>query len=142
MIRVALLIALAAGAVARSANAECVTLSVGTVASYADAIFSGTVTDIGADAITFDVDRVWKGPVTKPFTVYVIKSIDAFEPRLGVKYLVFAVRASEEEQRGFDASRQRAFVLRACGSGTREWKHVSNHEVKGLGRGRSPARRR
>lgn len=142
MIRAALLVAIAAFAFPRSASAECVTLSAGTVARYADAIFSGTVTEIGSDAITFDVDRVWKGPVTKPFTVYVIRSIDAFEPRLSVKYLVFAVRASEEEQRGFDARDQRAFVLRQCGSGTREWQHVSNHEVKGLGRGRSPARRR
>ena len=81
-------------------------------------------------------------PATKPFTVYVTQSIERFEPVLGVKYLVFAVRASEEEERALGATDRRAFVVRQCGSGTREWSHVSNHEVKELGRGRSPARRR
>jgi len=142
MIRVALLVAIVAGAFPQSANADCVRLSVRTVARYADAIFSGTATDVGSSAVTFDVDRVWKGPVTKPFTVYIIRSIDSFEPRLGVKYLVFALRASEDEQRGFGSSDRRVFVLRPCGSGTRPWDAVSNNEVKELGRGRSPASRR
>ena len=142
MIRVALLVAIVTGAFPRSANAECVTLSAGTVARHADAIFSGTVTEIDSDAATFDVDRVWRGPVTTPFTVHVISSIEQLELRPGVKYLVFAQRAPVEEQAWIRSERSRAFVLRDCGSGTREWKHVSNHEVKGLGRGRSPARRR
>jgi hypothetical protein len=139
MFRVALLVAIVAGAFPQSASAECVLLSVRTVAKYADAIFSGTVTSIDSDAVTFDVDRVWKGPVTKPFTVYIIRSIDSFEPRLGVKYLVSALRASEDERRGFGSSDRRVFVLRQCGSGTRPWDAVSSSEVKELGRGRSPA---
>jgi hypothetical protein len=146
MIRVALLVAIVAGAFPRSASAECVLLSVRTVAKYADAIFSGTATDIGSSAVssavTFDVDRVWKGPVTKPFTVYIIRSLDSFEPRLGVKYLVFALRASKDDERGFGPIDRRVFVLRQCGSGTRPWDLVSNSEVKELGRGRSPASRR
>jgi hypothetical protein len=142
MIRVALLVAIVAGAFPRSASAECVLLSVRTVARYADAIFSGTATDIGSSAVTFDVDRVWKGPVTKPFTVYIIRSVESFEARLGVKYLVFALRASEDERRGFGSSDRRVFVLRQCGLGTRPWDVVSNSELRELGRGRSPASRR
>jgi hypothetical protein len=60
MFRVTLLVAVLAGAFPRCASAECVTLSVGTVARYADAIFSGTITTIDSDGVTFDVDRVWR----------------------------------------------------------------------------------
>jgi hypothetical protein len=142
VIRVALLVTIVAGAFPLSASAECIALSVGTVARHADAIFSGTVTDIGASTITFDVDRVWKGPVTKPLTVYVISSVEPFEPTLGVKYLVLASRASKDDQLRDSSDRSRAFVLRACESGTRRWEAVSDREIKQLGRGRSPARRR
>ena len=69
MIRNALIVTLFAVAVPTGARAECIQLSVATVARYADAIFSGTITDAADWTITFEVDRVWKGPVTKQFTV-------------------------------------------------------------------------
>src|SRR5262245_49202449 len=63
---------------------------------YADAVFSGKVTDV-ADLsgaldrfVTFDVERAWKGPVTKRFSIHSLdRTLDRYEFDVGRKYLVF-----------------------------------------------------
>ena len=101
MIRIALIATFIAVASSTLAHAECVQLNVATVARYADAVFSGRITDADGSTITFEVDRVWKGPVTKRFTVYRVNSVEAFQPAVGSEYLVFARRASDND--AFDA---------------------------------------
>src|SRR5687767_15522560 len=139
MFRVTLLVAVFAAALPRSAMADCVLMSVGTVARAADAKFSGRVTSIessfgGPSAITFAVDRVWKGPITTPFTVYVPWSIERSGLLVveGEKYLVLAFRASEKERSSILSDAAHVFTVRPCGAGRRRWEHVSNHDVKEL----------
>jgi len=126
------------GAFPRTAGTECIRLSIGTIAPHADVIFSGTVIHVGSSDVTFDVDRVWKGPVTKAFTIYQTTRVEGFEPRLGVKFLVLGLRASEAEHARFGAEQPPVFVLRGCESATSEWKDVSDRDARQLGRGRLP----
>ena len=133
MFRVTLLVAVLAAALPRSASAECIRLGFGTVARAADAIFSGTVTSVGPPAITFAVDRAWKGPVTTPFTVYLPRSVERSGLLVaeGEKYLVLAFRASEKERMSIASDEARIFTVSPCGSGTIPWQQVSNQQVKG-----------
>ena len=142
MFNVLLAVAIAAGAFPPPTRAECVLLKPVTVARAAAAVFSGTVTGIDSATITFDVDRVWKGPVTKQFAIYsVSRSAEPFEPTPGTKYLVFAETASEEERLRLGLRERSVFVVRHCASGTRRWEHVSRDELTQLGRGTSPRSR-
>jgi hypothetical protein len=76
MARIALIVTFLAVAFPTSAGADCVLVHVATVARSADAIFSGTVTDIDDLTVTFEVDQVWKGSVTKRLTVYLVPSTE------------------------------------------------------------------
>ena len=143
MSNIVLAIVMVAATFPRPANAECVLLDPLTVSRQAAAVFSGTVTHIDFPTITFDVDRVWKGPVTKLFSIYSIENrLGEFNPTLGTKYLVFAMSASEDERFHLGLRDRRAFVLRECGSGTRRWQLVSRGQLKALGISKSPSRNR
>jgi hypothetical protein len=85
------------------------------------AVFSGTVSDIEESAgavahvVTFDVQRVWKGTLTKQVSVYQLNTLDAIPFSAGVPYLIVAYRLRPEE-RELSGTIQRtpAFGVASC----------------------------
>jgi hypothetical protein len=75
--------------------------SVGEAKKYADAIFRGTITDIREKTVYFQIARVWKGNVTKVFTMPEVRDSEmnvcvGFLPdhlRVGNDLLVYANRS-------------------------------------------------
>jgi hypothetical protein len=80
------------------------------------AVFSGTVSDIEESAgarghvVTFDVQRVWKGTITKRVSVYQLNTTEAIPFSAGVRYLIVAYRVPPEE-RELSGTIQRAAAL-------------------------------
>ena len=87
-------------------SAECpsMTVSQGMALPTNVAVFSGTVSDIEESAgavahvVTFDVQRVWKGTLTKRVSVYQLNTLDAIPFSAGVPYLIVAYRLRPEER--------------------------------------------
>ena len=106
------------------------------------AVFSGTVSDIeesaGASAhvVTFDVQRVWKGTLTKRVSLYQLNTNEAIQFSAGVPYLVVAYRRVPDE-RELSGTIQRATTLGidTCISGTLE-QAERRGDVRELGPGR------
>jgi hypothetical protein len=139
----------------RVAFAECPELprDIRTIAKYSAVVFSGTVTRIesisasrGAEAVTFDVERVWKGSPSKQFVVYNVTFtgiVDVgFAFQKGTKYIVFAHRQTTQERADFGlaASGPVAFRIGSCGGGTRTYEKAKV-EIAKLGAGRAPSRK-
>ena len=82
------------------ARAECAfeTMSQAMSSPTTVAVFSGTVTEIEESAgaiahvVTFDVQRVWKGTVTKRVSLYQLNTTEAIQFSAGVPYLIVANR--------------------------------------------------
>ena len=130
--------------------AECVSIRLGTIAEDAAVVFSGTVTNVTANAasewpseiVTFDVDRVWKGVLTKQFVIYSFtRTPERFDFKIGTKYVTLAHVQTAEERNlfGLAASGPPTFGVGPCGDGTREYT-VFAAEVAALGPGREPGR--
>jgi len=74
---------------------ECVLIPLGNPArsAYA-AIFLGTVREVtsvhGGQIATFAVDRVWKGEITRTYTIYKEQGVEALTFERGKAYLVSA----------------------------------------------------
>src|SRR5688500_869289 len=86
-------------AITQSAGADCVMLSVATVARYANVVFRGTSIAADSTTVTFKIERVWKGAVSGQFTAYLdIRGSERFTPRLHEDYLVFAHRPTDVER--------------------------------------------
>jgi hypothetical protein len=87
------------------ASAQCafVTISQAIASPTTVAIFSGTVSEIEESAgavahvVTFDVQRVWKGTVTKRVSLYQLNTSEAIQFSAGVPYLMVAYRMRPEE---------------------------------------------
>ena len=140
----------------RVASAECPQLprDIRTIVKYSAMAFSGTVTKIesrsassrGAEAVTFDVERVWKGSPSKHFVVYNVTFTDIadgwFVFQKGTKYIVFAHRMTKERRADFGlaASGPVAFRIESCGGGTTTYEEAKVEMVK-LGPGRDPSRK-
>ena len=100
------------------ASAECpaMTVSQGMALPTTVAVFSGTVSDIEESAgavahvVTFDVQRVWKGTLTKQVSLYQLNTMDAIPFSAGVPYLIVAYRLPPEE-REVSGTIQRATTL-------------------------------
>ena len=137
----------------RVAFAECPRLpaDIREIAKYSALVFSGTVTKIesssasrGAEAITFEIERVWKGSPSKQFIVYnstFTGNTDiGFVFQKGTKYIVFAHRQTAEDRADFGlaASGPAAFRIGACGMGTRPYEDAKV-EIAKLGVGRAPS---
>lgn len=145
------LLGLVAGLVPHVAVAECVSLRANVAAQPAALVFSGAVTDITANnasewpsaIITFDVDKVWKGRVTKQFDVYSFtRTAEAFTFKVGQVYLVFAHEQTEAERRDLNSgiTERQVFVVGQCGDGTRELPVVTPQEIMALGPASDPVR--
>jgi len=131
------------------ASAECVSIAddLGSILPYADAVFSGTATDVtdlsGAldRFVTLDVDRVWKGPVTKRFSIHTFDlTADRYSFDVGRKYLVFAHSPRTEDERVLLRalpSEREPFIVGICGSGTRWFSEVQS-KVSERGPGQRP----
>ena len=99
-------------------SAECPLLTVSQVMVLPTtvAVFSGTVSDIEESAgavahvVTFDVQRVWKGTLTRQVSLYQLNTIDAIPFSAGVPYVIVAVRLRPEE-RELSGTIQRAPAL-------------------------------
>lgn len=88
----------------------------------ADAVFVGTVRKSEPTGIrgfhvvmyraSFEIDRVWKGQVTKFET---IGTVEAFEP--GTRYVVFATRSSEPKSIDLRSSLECGWAERASENG-------------------------
>jgi hypothetical protein len=137
----------------RVAFAECPKLpgDIRAIAKYSALVFSGTVTKIdpisasrGAEAVTFEIERVWKGSPSKQFVVYNVTFtgiVDGpFVFQKGTKYIVFGHRQTPEERVNFGlaASGPASFGLAACGGGTRTYEEAKI-EIEKLGAGRAPS---
>ena len=125
----------------RVAVAECILVRPSHAVQSAAVAFSGTAMN-ERGKITFEVDSVWKGPVTKQFFVILLSGVEQFEFTFGQKYLVFARIPTEPERRYLNlgiADRQ-VFVMGMCGDGTREMARVTRQEIAELGRARVPVR--
>jgi hypothetical protein len=141
----------------RVAFAECPKLpdDIRAIAKSSAVVFSGTVTqiassgvsEIGREAVTLAVDRVWKGSPSRQIVVYNItnKTLTGitdvgFVFSKGTKYIVFAHRLTSEERAhfGLAASGPVAFGIAACGGGTHPYEDA-RPEVAKLGAGRAPS---
>ena len=138
-------------AVPRVAFSECVTLSMSEAVKSAAIVFTGTMTNVTATKVvdwpgeiaTFNVDRVWKGPVTKRFVIYSAApySLEFFHFALGMRYIVLAHAhtAAERKQFGIAVSTPPTFGVGGCGGGTREFSRFKA-ELAQLGPGTAPTR--
>jgi hypothetical protein len=125
----------------RVAAAECIHLPSSHAVQSAAVVFSGTAMN-ERGKITFEVDSVWKGPVTKQFFVILLGGVEQFEFKFGQKYLVFARIPTEAERRYLNLliTERQIFVIGSCGDGTREMARVTRQEIAELGRARAPVR--
>jgi hypothetical protein len=132
----------------RTVDAECVGFPLEHYVKYADVIFLGVVKDIReVDAskhiVTFEVSRVWKGPVRRTAVLYQAPwvAFDSYEfPRraVGTQYLVFAARLTAPQRRDFALEgQQQRFAVPACGGGTTELRDIRD-APRQLGAGRKP----
>lgn len=125
------------------------------------AVFSGTVAEVRAlDAvllITFDVDGIWKGDVSKRAFVYrpiyrppepkpgargggiVGGSGDVSPFEIGKRYLVMAHIVTDQERSEFAvAAKPGSLAVDTCGSGSRPFEVFANYDLKEMGPGRKP----
>jgi hypothetical protein len=137
----------------RVASAECpiVPRDIRTIAKYSAVAFSGTVTNIesisairGGETVTFEVERLWKGSLSKQFKVYNVTFTGiadvGFVFQKGTKYLVFAHHQTMEDRAAFGLAASGPVALRIgpCGSGTRTYEEAKV-EIAKLGAGRTPS---
>ncbi len=99
-----------------SADCPPVTVSQGMALPTTVAVFSGIVSDIEESAgavahvVTFDVQRVWKGTLTRQVSLYQLNTVDAIPFSAGVPYVIVAYRLRPEE-RELSGTIQRAPAL-------------------------------
>jgi hypothetical protein len=131
------------------AFAECVRVSLRDNIRPAAVAFSGTATNIVTNAasewpgtiVTFDVDRVWKGSVTRRFVVYSFtRTPEGTSFTAGKKYMVFAHSPTTQENDDLRLNTTQAFVVGQCGDGTREFMLVRAADLAELGAGNAPIR--
>jgi hypothetical protein len=129
-----------------AASAECVGFPLRHVADHADVVFSGTVTSLVAlepawpyrAVVTFQADRVWKGPVTERFVIRSFsRSAEYFSFTVGRKYFVGAHQQTDAERAefGIAAAEPPTFGVGGCGDGTIGWEHVGERGLSDLGPG-------
>lgn len=131
------------------AAAECIGLPLAVRAGNAAVVFSGTVTRMTpvdvpewarglAQAVSFSVERIWKGDVGRQFDLYSFtRSTEHYALRIGGRYLVFAHAATKEERLDLNLGDRAAFVIGQCGDGTSEFP-IAPAELAGLGPGTTP----
>jgi hypothetical protein len=114
--------------------------------SETTAVFSGTVATArhpdAAVIVTFDVDRVWKGAISKRTVVYRPNPVTSDERQvfaLGERYVVVAHRltAAEREQFRADTSPPEVLGVGLCGDGSRSLAFAQPELIE-LGAGRPP----
>lgn len=105
-----------------NALAECVGLNPNLPEDFqrADLVFSGTVLRAEGtlvQALTFTVDRVWKGQVTREFTVYQFLSVDSYPLQSGTAYVMFAhlLTAEKRKRNGILPDADPIFEIHTCG---------------------------
>lgn len=103
------------------ASAECirVTPNLPQVFQGADVVFRGTLRNVegtDAQALTFAVDNVWKGQVTRQFTVYQFPFVESYSFKPGIAYVMFAyLRKPDEGLKGIHRYDDPIFEIHTCG---------------------------
>lgn len=127
-----------------AASAECplVTVPQAMASPTTVAIFSGTVVELEESAgavahvVTFDVQRVWKGTVTKRMSLQQSNTSEAIEFSAGVPYLIVAYRLRPEEREASGTIR-RATMLGIATCASRTLEHAGRlGDLRALGPGR------
>jgi hypothetical protein len=133
------------------AFAECLALSLRNSIRPAAVAFSGTATtitntDTASDSwagtvVTFEVDRVWKGAVTRRFSVYSFtRTAEGMNFTAGKRYLVFAHSPTNEERRDLRLETKQGVVVGQCGDGSKELAEIPAASLVELGAGHAPSR--
>jgi hypothetical protein len=123
------------------------------------AVFSGTVAEVEALGavllVTFDVDGIWKGDVSKRAFVYrpihrpaiqggtrIVRDTGSGDSRpfeIGKRYLVTAHVLSAQEQAEFSVDvRPGSLAVETCGGFSRPFEVFANYDLKEMGPGRKP----
>jgi len=132
-----------------SPRAECISLGLKSDRKYADLVFRGVITDLQhpdkrRSIVTFEVSRVWKGPVRKRMVLYqpeedYLERYSWQTSTVGTEYLVFARRLDDSQRNAFDLKTRDAFAVPTCKGGTDEIVHpYARDYLRQLGRGRAP----
>jgi hypothetical protein len=108
------------------ASAECIRVTPDLPKFFQDAdlVFRGTL--LGAElrpkgssmqALTFSVDNVWKGEVTRQFTVYQFLFVESYAFERGAAYVLFAhlLTPEERQRRRIPADADQIFEVETCG---------------------------
>lgn len=152
LIRTAVLLSAATLLFPYRSAAECIEAPPAFFAKYATVVFSGTVTKIDqvdssawargrAQFAAFNVDRVWKGDVSRQFGLYSFtRSVERYPLRSGTRYLFFARTPTQEERNDLNLGQRQAVVIGQCGDGTRQFWEASSQELAELGPGVTPRR--
>jgi hypothetical protein len=97
---------------------------------------------IERERITFEVDRIWKGFVSRRVVIYgETPFMDAFFFRRGTKYFVAAHRPTPDERMELEVfldTPKTFFVVAGCGGGSYAFSPTSPADPTGLGPGRLP----
>lgn len=147
--RIALLLSAVTLAFPLRATAECIGVPLAVRAESAAVVFSGTVTRMTpvdvpewarglAQAVSFSVDRIWKGDVRSQVDLYSFtRTPEHYALRIGGRYLVFAHAATKEERVDLNLDDRVALVIGQCGDGTTEFP-IAAGELARLGPGAIP----
>ena len=129
-----------------TASAECIRGNLNVRAAFlvSDLVFSGIVTKVDFDdRLGFQVDRVWKGPVSREMWIHQLDTpfIDSyvFRPRPDVKYIIFANELSVADRKfRVKADAPPAFGIHAsCGDGPL-WSLQRVRELDRIVKGKKP----
>src|SRR5262245_27322127 len=103
-------------------SADCVTVTPNLPRFFqdADVVFRGTLLSVEGrsfQALTFSVDSVWKGQVTRRFTVYQFPLIESYAFKSGTAYVLFATLLTPEERKlkGIHHDDEPIFEVQTCG---------------------------
>jgi hypothetical protein len=131
--------------------AECATIRPRDAMKQSDVVFSGVASEVNVEGgrgprerqrITFEVDRIWKGFVSRRVVIYgETPFMDAFFFRRGTKYFVTAHRPTPDERMELEVfldTPKTFFVVAGCGGGSYAFSPTSPADPTGLGPGRLP----
>ena len=130
------------------AFAECSSIPLRDSVRPAAVAFSGTVTEVATSTasewrptiVTFEVERVWKGSVTRRFAVYSFtRTPEGLNFVAGKKYVVFAHDPTTQEREDLQLTvTTQTFVVGQCGDESEEIANIGAGDLAELGPGTAP----
>jgi hypothetical protein len=132
--------------VASSARAECITPGRWSLdEAHVELVFSGNVVGISQVAdmglrVTFDVERVWKGSVSKRLDLYVwLLDVEMPVFESGRRYVAFATKMTGRSRTGVGFPANHAPVFEPTSCGALDYEHAEKSgTVRDLGESKPP----